>query len=673
MSNPTTGNPTTGNPTTGSGRRAPRIRRSRSGWTWTARLALAVLACTFTGAGQAQPRYDDLGEAVGALTRALVKDGGLPGRKVFVGAGDFFEVDTRFHLRPRLSETLHAGCRTVLTNSGAQVVLVESDAVRVLHGRWRRETHGAQEHLRLTLFIAEPVERGEPVATVSRDALVPIESIHPADLELTLLHWGDSVVRQLERDLPGTRRYRLRMRLDEIQGVAQPGRFGGYLRNRWQRAFTGSERFTLVGDATRSDGQLFGAVSDAGRYVEIDLYIRDNRGHDVAGAYIEPAKAILPPGIFGPDLTAEFAKCAGLVGAERLGAAKECYEGVHADAPEGSQAHEDAHAGLERIADDEAFERAKGAGTVAAYERYLSSCAPLCGHAEEARRLKAAAEEREPGRRFRDCAECPELVVVPSGSYMMGSPSGESGRFDHEGPVHRVRIGQAFAVGVKEVTVGEYGRFVSETGRSMGDSCRTYEGGGWEERSGRSWRNPGFSQTDGHPVVCVNWDDAKAYVGWLSGETGEEYRLLSESEWEYVARGGTGTSRYWGESEVGQCRNANGADREAKRHNSGWTTVECDDGHYRTAPVGSYEENGYGLHDVLGNVWEWVEDCWNGSYAGAPTDGSAWESGECGRRVLRGGSWVNGPGVLRSAFRDWYTTGNRGNDIGFRVARTLMP
>ena len=324
-------------------------------------------------------------------------------------------------------------------------------------------------------------------------------------------------------------------------------------------------------------------------------------------------------------------------------------------------------------ADDAAFARAKGAGTVAGYREYLSSGGR---HDEDARRLMREAEERErlePGKVFRDCAECPELVVVPSGSYEMGSPSSEDGRDDDEGPVHRVRIGRAFAVGVKEVTRGEFGRFVSETGRSMGNACRTYEGGEGKERSGRSWRNPGFSQTDEHPVVCVNWSDARAYVEWLSRKTGEGYRLLSESEWEYVARGGTETARYWGESESGQCRYANGADREAKRHNSRWTTVDCDDGYYRTSPVGRYEANGFGLRDVLGNVWEWVEDCWNGSYRGAPTDGSAWESGRCGRRVLRGGSWSDGPGDLRSAGRGWNTTGGRVDIVGFRVARTLTP
>ena len=176
-------------------------------------------------------------------------------------------------------------------------------------------------------------------------------------------------------------------------------------------------------------------------------------------------------------------------------------------------------------------------------------------------------------------------------------------------------------------------------------------------------------------MVCVNWHDARAYVEWLSRKTGEGYRLLSESEWEYVARGGTETARYWGESEVGQCRYANGADNATKRRDSDWkwAIASCDDGHARTSPVGSYEENGFGLRDVLGNVWEWVEDCWNESYRGAPRDGSAWESGECGRRVLRGGSWFSGPRYVRSAFRLGITTGNRINYYGFRVARTLTP
>ena len=287
---------------------------------------------------------------------------------------------------------------------------------------------------------------------------------------------------------------------------------------------------------------------------------------------------------------------------------------------------------------------------------------------------EAVARRWQAGTRFRDCAECPELVVVPAGSFRMGSPESEAGRYDTEGPVHRVEIGRPFAVGVYEVTRGEYSRFVSATGHSSGNSCATYEGGKWEWRSGRHWRSPGFRQTDAHPVVCVNWDDAKAYVRWLSEKTEKAYRLLSESEWEYMARGGKKTARYWGKSVSKQCRHANGAGLEAKEHYSDWTwTVSCNDGHVHTSPVGSYKENNYGLHDVLGNVWEWVEDCWNEDYRGAPADGSAWESGDCSQRVLRGGSWDYDPRNLRSANRYWIDSGYRYFYLGFRVARTLTP
>ena len=172
----------------------------------------------------------------------------------------------------------------------------------------------------------------------------------------------------------------------------------------------------------------------------------------------------------------------------------------------------------------------------------------------------------------------------------------------------------------------------------------------------------------------MSWKDAQEYVDWLSKETGRKYRLLSESEWEYLARGGTSTSRYWGGSEGGQCEHANGADRTLYSSKSYPQDVaaSCDDGHLRTAPVGSFRPNGYGLHDVSGNVWEWVEDCSHGSYLGAPADGSAWTSGSnCGSRVTRGGSWASYPSRLRSANRDRFNAGNQYDIVGFRVARSL--
>ena len=292
------------------------------------------------------------------------------------------------------------------------------------------------------------------------------------------------------------------------------------------------------------------------------------------------------------------------------------------------------------------------------------------GSREVSRRLQAlegavaaagqgpVGEDRRVGDLFRDCdgTWCPEMVVVPAGEYRMGSPSGEAGRDDDEGPRHRVEIRESFAVGVYEVTRGQFAAFVGATDHDAGKSCLTYEGGSWEWREGRSWRNPGFDQTDGHPVVCVSWEDAQAYVDWLGEKTGEEYRLLSESEWEYVARAGTQTRYGWGDEVGSERANCDGC-------GSRWDNRQ-------TAPVGQFEANRFGLHDVHGNVWEWVEDCWNGSYAGAPADGSAWRSGNCDRRVLRGGSWGGIPGFLRAANRNGLVTGIRNGNFGFRIART---
>ena len=311
---------------------------------------------------------------------------------------------------------------------------------------------------------------------------------------------------------------------------------------------------------------------------------------------------------------------------------------------------------------DAAWRRARSSDRASAYADYLSAH-PSGRHVSEARGLRDAAlkRERSPvvGDVFRDCDHCPKMVVVPSGSFMMGSPPEEEGREDDEGPVHRVTIGAPFAVGVYEVTRGEFGRFVSSTGRSMGDKCWTYEDGEWEKRSGRSWLSPGFSQTDMHPAVCVSWEDARAYVAWLSRETGEAYRLLSEAEWEHVARAGTTTRYHWGDDigrNLATCRGCG----------SRW------DGE-STSPVGVFGANAFGLHDAHGNVFEWVEDCWNDSYAGAPNDGSAWKGGNCSRRVLRGGSWNLEPGDLRAAFRIRDVTGYRLSNAGFRVARTFTP
>ena len=277
----------------------------------------------------------------------------------------------------------------------------------------------------------------------------------------------------------------------------------------------------------------------------------------------------------------------------------------------------------------------------------------------------------DPGDTFKDCDACPEMVVVPAGQFMMGSPSTEEGRYSAEGPVHRVQV-PTFALGKFEVTRGQFTAFAMDTGHSPVGGCYVDRGGyDWARLASKNWRDPNFSQTDRDPVVCVNWKDANAYVEWLGRKTGERYRLPSESEWEYAARAGTTAARYWGNDPDAACTNANVADRSTKQTYSYWTIHNCRDGNVYTAPVGSFRANGFGLYDMLGNVWEWVEDCWNRSYYDSPSDGSAWTRGECGWRVLRGGSWAMGPGNVRSAFRGTYKTGFWGISFGFRVARTL--
>ncbi len=246
-------------------------------------------------------------------------------------------------------------------------------------------------------------------------------------------------------------------------------------------------------------------------------------------------------------------------------------------------------------------------------------------------------EEQGVGRKFRDCAKCPQMVVVSSESFTMGSLSGEEGSKNDESPQHVVRIDYRFAVGMYEVTFAEWDACVSDGG------CGRYvpDDEGW----GRGNR----------PVINVSWEDAQSYVRWLSARTGYNYGLLSESEWEYVARAGTTTAYSWGDN-IGRSRaNCDGC-------GSQW------DGE-KTASTGSFSANTWGVYDMHGNVWEWVEDCWNDSYIDAPSDGAAWESGDCSERVLRGGCWFDKPSLLRSADRSRLTTGRRGSFIGFRVAR----
>jgi formylglycine-generating enzyme required for sulfatase activity len=242
-----------------------------------------------------------------------------------------------------------------------------------------------------------------------------------------------------------------------------------------------------------------------------------------------------------------------------------------------------------------------------------------------------------------DAQWCPELVMIPAGSFVMGAPEAEEGRSPNEGPQHEVRFTQPFALGRYPVTFEEYDHFCSDVGREKpGD-------GGW----GRGRR----------PAINVSWQDATVYCAWLSEVTGQRYGLPSEAEWEYACRAGTNTP-FWTGATI-STRQAN--------YNGNYTYGLGHVGKYRkqTMPVDTFEANPWGLHDMHGNVWQWVEDCWNDSYEGAPNDGSSWTSGDCGRRVLRGGCWNERPKLLRSGIRIRDLTGLRVNHVGFRVARTL--
>ncbi len=302
-----------------------------------------------------------------------------------------------------------------------------------------------------------------------------------------------------------------------------------------------------------------------------------------------------------------------------------------------------------------------------------SAVAPAPGSPAAALRA-AQAGEAIANRRFSECADCPEMVAVPGGTFMLGSPPSEQGRESDEGPQMRVTI-QPFAVGRFEVTRAQYAAFVRETGRAISNGCWTTNNAGtWEYLRGASWQSPGFDQTGDHPVVCVGWEDAQAYVTWINGKvSGDPYRLLSESEWEYAARAGTTTRFWWGDGERDLCFHANSGDQAARSRFSSWTAaVSCNDGHVFTAPVGfSGRESRFGLADMPGNVWEWTQDCYNSTYDLTPTYGAANTTGSCSDRVIRGGSWGSGPLVLRSALRSGDSPTNRYSILGFRLSRVL--
>jgi formylglycine-generating enzyme required for sulfatase activity len=247
------------------------------------------------------------------------------------------------------------------------------------------------------------------------------------------------------------------------------------------------------------------------------------------------------------------------------------------------------------------------------------------------------------GTVFRDCDGCPEMVVIPPGSFTIGSPPSEPGRSDDEGPQRQVSIARPFAAGKFEVTFDQWDACVRESGCTHKPDDQ-----GW----GRGRQ----------PVINVSWDDAKQYTAWLSRKTGKLYRLLTEAEWEYVARAGTTTAFSFGNGITPQLANY---DTNVALAGSLTATSAG-----KTVPVGSYPANAFGLHDVHGNVWEWTEGCWSANYNGALPDGTSWSGGNCYLRVLRGGSWLSHPQFLRSALRNGSASSARSNNSGFRVSRT---
>jgi formylglycine-generating enzyme len=273
------------------------------------------------------------------------------------------------------------------------------------------------------------------------------------------------------------------------------------------------------------------------------------------------------------------------------------------------------------------------------------------------------------GSVIRDCPTCPLMTILPAGHFTQGAERDDPDLLPFEQPSHAVVIGYALAMGTNEVTVSEFREFVEATKREMA-GCNTYDGQ-WQFQATASWQSPGFAQGAEHPVACTSWSDAVAYAKWLSEKSGHAYRLPSASEWEYAARAGTESTQPWAPNASGACADANVADETAAQRFPGWVIFPCSDGYVSTAPVGSFKANAFGLNDLLGNVFEWVEDCWYPDYRGAPGDGSARQDGDCKEHELRGGSWFSSPRFVNAAYRNRFDADYRSSAVGFRLVREI--
>lgn len=294
--------------------------------------------------------------------------------------------------------------------------------------------------------------------------------------------------------------------------------------------------------------------------------------------------------------------------------------------------------------------------------------------------VASVAAQPAPQKSFRDCANCPEMLIIPGGTFTMGSSEERTINRD-DTPQRPVTIAKPFAIGKFELKRGEFLLFLDETGYQSTATCIAAgirDVGDSPQRS-RSPRNPGFPQDNDHPVVCINFADAKAYLAWLTQKTGKRYRLLSESEWEYAGRGGSTDGNPWGDQANDACKHANVLDQSAIGGRALAENIDvsrafrCTDGHTFTAPVGSYEPNQFGLHDMAGNVWELVEDCWHSNYKNAPPDSSPRVSEDCSERVARGTGWlsINWGGRRTNSLAERLTVAIKRSTtlIGFRVAR----
>lgn len=290
----------------------------------------------------------------------------------------------------------------------------------------------------------------------------------------------------------------------------------------------------------------------------------------------------------------------------------------------------------------------------------------------------STASAADPAAPFRDCPDCPEMQRIPAGTFVMGTPgsvpSGSDTRAETQATI--VRIAKPFALGLTEVTVREFRIFLAESGHEQKGDCVTWDDEHLRfstEQSHPAKEADDSALTDDHPAACLSWHDARAYVQWLAKKTGKPYRLPSEAEWEYAARAGAATPWPWGEQASDGCDFANVYDLNGAEHYAlGWESVHCRDGYAESAPVGALRPNAFGLYDLIGNVAEWVDDCYTDSYVGRPKDGRSWFwNGGCRRHVVRGGSWASSPQDARSASRTPADGSFRAVTVGMRVALDL--